>query len=108
MGNFFARIWKSGNSTKNFKITMLGLDGAGKTTILYKMKLGEIVATIPTIGFNMETVKHDNVTFDVWDIGGGTDKSRSLWSHYFANTDGLVYVLDSNDRNRLDENCLEL
>ena len=48
----------------------VGLDAAGKTTILYKLKLGEIVTTIPTIGFNVETVEYKNISFTVWDVGG--------------------------------------
>ena len=62
-----------------------GLDAAGKTTILYKLKLGEIVTTIPTIGFNVETVEYKNISFTVWDVGG-QDKIRPLWRHYFQNT----------------------
>ena len=53
---------------------MLGLDAAGKTTILYRMKLGEVVTTIPTIGFNVETVNFKNINMVVWDVGG-RDKS---------------------------------
>ncbi len=49
---------------------IVGLDAAGKTTILYKLKLGEIVTTIPTIGFNVETVEYKNISFTVWDVGG--------------------------------------
>uniref|UniRef100_A0A493U3V3 ADP ribosylation factor 5 n=1 Tax=Anas platyrhynchos platyrhynchos TaxID=8840 RepID=A0A493U3V3_ANAPP len=63
----------------------VGLDAAGKTTILYKLKLGEIVTTIPTIGFNVETVEYKNICFTVWDVGG-QDKIRPLWRHYFQNT----------------------
>ena len=59
----------------------LSLDAAGKTTILYKLKLGEIVTTIPTIGFNVETVEYKNINFTVWDVGG-QDKIRPLWRHY--------------------------
>jgi len=59
----------------------VGLDAAGKTTILYKLKLGEIVTTIPTIGFNVETVEYKNISFTVWDVGG-QDKIRPLWRHY--------------------------
>ena len=62
--------------------TYSGLDAAGKTTILYKLKLGEIVTTIPTIGFNVETVEYKNISFTVWDVGG-QDKIRPLWRHYF-------------------------
>uniref|UniRef100_A0A3P8RYP2 ARF GTPase 5 n=1 Tax=Amphiprion percula TaxID=161767 RepID=A0A3P8RYP2_AMPPE len=70
---------------KQMRILMVGLDAAGKTTILYKLKLGEIVTTIPTIGFNVETVEYKNISFTVWDVGG-QDKIRPLWRHYFQNT----------------------
>merc|ERR1719461_1651221 len=85
------------------RILMVGLDAAGKTTILYKLKLGEVVNTIPTIGFNVETVEYKNISFNVWDVGG-QDKIRLLWRHYYTNTQGLIYVVDSNDRDRIDEN----
>ncbi|XP_010631737.1 ADP-ribosylation factor 5 isoform X2 [Fukomys damarensis] len=85
----------------------VGLDAAGKTTILYKLKLGEIVTTIPTIGFNVETVEYKNICFTVWDVGG-QDKIRPLWRHYFQNTQGLIFVVDSNDRERVQESADEL
>lgn len=85
----------------------VGLDAAGKTTILYKLKLGEIVTTIPTIGFNVETVEYKNICFTVWDVGG-QDKIRPLWRHYFQNTQGLIFVVDSNDRERIVEAEREL
>jgi ADP-ribosylation factor protein 1 len=59
------------------KIMMLGLDAAGKTTVLYKLKLGEVVTTIPTIGMNVEQTKYKNVEFTVWDVGG-RDKVSGL------------------------------
>jgi small GTP-binding protein len=80
----------------------VGLDAAGKTTILYKLKLGEIVTTIPTIGFNVETVEYKNISFTVWDVGG-QDKIRPLWRHYYQNTQGLIFVVDSNDKDRVGE-----
>jgi len=86
---------------------MVGLDAAGKTTILYKLKLGEVVTTIPTIGFNVETVEFKNINFTVWDVGG-QDKIRPLWRHYFQNTQGLIFVIDSNDRERMSEASEEL
>ncbi|CAM8878504.1 unnamed protein product [Rhodiola kirilowii] len=73
-----------------------------KTTILDKLKLGRIVTTIPTIGFNVETVEYKNISFTVWDVGG-QDKIRPLWRHYFQNTQGLIFVVDSNDRDRVVE-----
>ena len=74
------------------RILMVGLDAAGKTTILYKLKLGEIVTTIPTIGFNVETVEYKNISFTVWDVGG-QDKIRPLWRYYFQNTQGIILLL---------------
>jgi ADP-ribosylation factor protein 1 len=86
---------------------VVGLDAAGKTTILYRWKLGEVVTTIPTIGFNVETVTHSNVSITCWDVGG-KDKIRPLWRHYYAGTDGVVFVIDSNDRDRIGDACEEL
>lgn len=86
---------------------MVGLDAAGKTTILYKLKLGEVVTSVPTIGFNVETVDYKNVRFTVWDVGG-QDKIRRLWRFYFQNTEGLIYVVDCNDRERIEEARQEL
>jgi len=92
---------------QQMRILMVGLDAAGKTTILYKLKLGEIVTTIPTIGFNVETVEYKNISFTVWDVGG-QDKIRPLWRHYFQNTQGLIFVVDSNDKERVGESREEL
>ena len=84
------------------RILMCGLDAAGKTTILYKLKMGEVVVTVPTIGFNVEVVEYKNVTFTCWDVGG-KDKIRPLWRHYYRNTTTLIFVVDSNDRDRIGE-----
>uniref|UniRef100_A0A6B2LM78 ADP-ribosylation factor n=1 Tax=Arcella intermedia TaxID=1963864 RepID=A0A6B2LM78_9EUKA len=81
-------------------ILMTGLDAAGKTTILYKLRLGEVVTTIPTIGFNVETVEYKNILFRCWDVGG-PDKIRPLWRHYYTDTSCIIFVVDSNDRYRL-------
>lgn len=89
------------------RILMVGLDAAGKTTILYKLKLGEVVTTIPTIGFNVETVEYKNISFTVWDVGG-QDKIRTLWRHYYQNTQGLIFVIDSNDSARFEDARQEL
>ncbi|KAK9112668.1 hypothetical protein Scep_020187 [Stephania cephalantha] len=102
MGMAISRLVRMLFAKKEMRILMVGLDAAGKTTILYKLKLGEIVTTIPTIGFNVETVEYKNVSFTVWDVGG-QDKIRPLWRHYFQNTQGLIYVVDSNDRERVTE-----
>jgi len=107
MGLSISALFKKFLGSKEMRILMVGLDAAGKTTILYKLKLGEIVTTIPTIGFNVETVEYKNINFTVWDVGG-QDKIRPLWRHYFQNTQGLIFVVDSNDRERIGEASEEL
>ena len=92
---------------KNVRILMVGLDAAGKTTILYQLKMGETVKTIPTIGFNVETLDYKGLNFTVWDVGG-QDKIRVLWKHYYQNTDGLIFVVDSNDQDRIEDAAEEL
>merc|ERR1712181_138292 len=99
--------WQRMLGKQEMCILMVGLDAAGKTTILYKFKLGEVVTTIPTIGFNVEKVEYKNINFTVWDIGG-QDKIRKLWRYYYANTQGLIFVIDSNDRDRTEDARQEL
>ena len=107
MGGIFGKLFGSLIVARPMRTLMLGLDAAGKTTILYKLKLGEIVTTIPTIGFNVETVSYKTAMFTVWDTGG-RGKIRPLWRHYYQGTNALIYVVDSNDRERLDEARSEL
>ncbi|AQK73801.1 ADP-ribosylation factor B1B [Zea mays] len=127
MGQAFRKLFDSFFGTSEMRVVMLGLDAAGKTTILYKLHIGEVLSTVPTIGrapaitfktnfpckfvcddmslvlslgFNVEKVQYKNVMFTVWDVGG-QEKLRPLWRHYFNNTDGLIYVVDSLDRERI-------
>ena len=102
MGLFASKLFSNLFGNKEMRILMVGLDGAGKTTVLYKLKLGEVITTIPTIGFNVETVQYKNISFTVWDVGG-QDRIRSLWRHYYRNTEGVIFVVDSNDRSRIGE-----
>jgi ADP-ribosylation factor protein 1 len=124
MGHLFSRMYAVlADFTKEttYRVLMLGLDQAGKTTILYKFKLGEIVKTISTIGeyeyiqllilcyfffesgFNIETVKPvPSISFEVWDAGG-KEKYRSLLRYYFQNCQGFFFVVDSSDRDRFEE-----
>ncbi|XP_060562919.1 ADP-ribosylation factor-like protein 2 [Ruditapes philippinarum] len=92
---------------KEVRILMLGLDNAGKTTILKKFN-GEDIDTIsPTLGFNIKTLEHRGFKLNVWDVGG--QKSlRSYWRNYFESTDGLIWVVDSADRMRLQDCKKEL
>lgn len=65
------------------------------------------MSSIPTIGFNVEEVQFKNVTMTVWDVGG-QDRIRPLWKHYYQGTDAIIYVVDSNDPERLEESRKEL
>ncbi|KAF7149005.1 hypothetical protein RHSIM_Rhsim03G0221000 [Rhododendron simsii] len=161
MGQAFRKLFDAFFGNSEMRVVMLGLDAAGKTTILYKLHIGEVLSTVPTIGhfvalipvdyflgvwafwvshqllavvfliflldvyalyichtfnglvsvsmvnklddqnrFNVEKVQYKNVEFTVWDVGG-QEKLRPLWRHYFNNTDGLIYVVDSLDRDRI-------
>ncbi|KAG8829653.1 hypothetical protein FRC20_008619 [Serendipita sp. 405] len=86
---------KRPTATNEARIVMLGLRNAGKTTALYKVKLGEIVTTIPTLGFNVETIEHKGTSLTLWDVGGRTN--FGLTRHYLQNTDGIIFVIDSAD-----------
>jgi len=107
MGNITAKLKLLLWPEVPVRVLMVGLDGAGKTTILYKLKLGEVIQSLPTVGFNVEEVNYKNLNFTVWDIGG-QDRIRKLWRYYFQNTDVVIYVVDSNDRERLEEARFEL
>ena len=85
---------------KDARIAMVGLDAAGKTTVLYKLKLNDVVTTIPTIGFNVERLEYKNLKMTIWDIGG-QDRLRPLWRHYYENTNGIIFVVDSCDATRM-------
>ena len=102
-----AKVFRRMFGKKEMRILMVGLDAAGKTTVLYKLKLGEVVTTIPTIGFNVEKVEYRNITFTVWDIGG-QEKIRKLWRHYYQNSQGVIFVVDSADKERIGEARKEL
>ena len=107
MGTSFSTIWTRFFGKKEMRILMVGLDAAGKTTILYKLKLAEVVTTIPTIGFNVETVEYKNISFTVWDVGG-QETIRRLWNYYYNNIQGIIFVVDSNDTERIDDAREEL
>ena len=94
-------------SKNQVRILLLGLDSAGKTSILYKLKLDELVTTIPTLGFNVECIEYKNVKFTIWDVGG-QERIRSLWMYYCHGAQGLVFVVDCNDRERIEEARFEM
>lgn len=100
------------SSQGTLHVVMLGLDSAGKTTALYRLKFDQYLNTVPTIGFNCEKVKGmlgkaKGVNFLVWDVGG-QEKLRPLWKSYTRCTDGIIFVLDSVDVERMEEAKMEL
>ena len=106
MGGAFAKL------DQPVHVVILGLDSAGKSTVLYRMKFDQYMSTVPTVGFNCEKVKGHSgkakgVSFMIWDIGG-QDKVRPLWRSYTRATDGIVFVVDSTDGERLEEAKVEL
>nr|XP_008110808.1 PREDICTED: ADP-ribosylation factor-like protein 4A [Anolis carolinensis] len=115
MGNGLSEqtpILSSLPSFQCFHIVILGLDCAGKTTVLYRLQFNEFVNTVPTKGFNTEKIKvtlgnHKTVTFHFWDVGG-QEKLRPLWKSYTRCTDGIVFVVDSVDVERMEEAKTEL
>lgn len=100
MGGSFSRLMTLVWAKKEIRILILGLDNAGKTTLLYRLKIGEVVTTIPTIGFNVESVTYKNLNLNVWDLGGQTS-IRPYWRCYYANTAAVIFVVDSTDIDRL-------
>lgn len=92
---------------KEVRILILGLDNAGKTTIMKRFN-GEDISTIsPTLGFNIKTLEHRGFTLNFWDVGG--QKSlRSYWRNYFECTDAVIWVIDSADRRRMSDCSTEL
>jgi small GTP-binding protein len=97
MGFIFSRILDFfSRSRNNFKIIILGIQNAGKTTILYRLSIGQLVKTTPTIGSNVEEISYNNVKLQAWDLGG-QQSTRSVWDVYFVNTDAIIYVIDTHD-----------
>ncbi|GAB1285987.1 ADP-ribosylation factor-like 5B [Apodemus speciosus] len=99
MGLIFAKLW-SLFCNQEHKVIIVGLDNAGKTTILYQFLMNEVVHTSPTIGSNVEEIVVKNTHFLMWDIGG-QESLRSSWNTYYSNTEFIILVVDSIDRERL-------
>uniref|UniRef100_A0A6U3U5Z3 ADP-ribosylation factor-like protein 1 n=1 Tax=Ditylum brightwellii TaxID=49249 RepID=A0A6U3U5Z3_9STRA len=102
MGIMMSRLFETLFGSREYRILILGLDNAGKTTILYRLQneSDEAVQTIPTIGFNVETLQYKNIKFQVWDLGGQTS-IRPYWRCYYPNTDAIIFVVDSADVERM-------
>ncbi|KAF7697282.1 hypothetical protein HF521_005700 [Silurus meridionalis] len=96
-----------GTTEKELRIVLLGLDNAGKTTLLKQLASEDVNTVTPTQGFNIKSVTCHGMKLNVWDIGGQR-KIRSFWKKYLENTDLLIYVIDSADKKRFEETGLEL
>ena len=109
MGGLLSALWKFafGNPQKRYKITIIGLDNAGKTTALYRLLNGTTVNTQPTVGSNVETIERQNVRLQCWDLAGQT-AFRSGWTTFFNETNAILFIVDSSDRARLGEARNEL
>ncbi|KAJ3205558.1 ADP-ribosylation factor protein 3 [Entophlyctis luteolus] len=92
---------------RQVRLLILGLDNAGKTSVLKRLAREDIALVKPTQGFNIKSVSQDGVNMNVWDIGGQKG-IRPYWRNYFDATNVLIYVVDSSDRVRLEETGLEL
>ena len=87
---------------QELRILILGLDNAGKTTIMKRVSGEDIHEISPTVGFNIKSLEYRNYVLNVWDVGG--QKSiRTYWRNYFEQTDGIIWVVDSVDQWRLEE-----
>ncbi|KAJ9628733.1 hypothetical protein H2203_002635 [Taxawa tesnikishii (nom. ined.)] len=92
---------------KEMRVLMLGLDNAGKTTIV-KSILGEDINSVsPTLGFIIKTIDWDGYKLNIWDVGG-QKTLRTYWKNYFEKTDTLIWVVDATDRERIDDCRQEL
>ncbi|CAI2736830.1 unnamed protein product [Schistosoma spindalis] len=103
----FTILKKLKQKEKEVRVLILGLDNAGKTTIVKKFNGEDINSISPTLGFSIQTLEHMGFKLNIWDVGG--QKSlRSYWRNYFETTDALIWVVDSSDRLRLEDCRIEL
>lgn len=99
---FFSKLKKLFSTGRRHSVTMIGLDASGKTTLLYFMKTGDHQHTVPTIGFNCETLEIEDLKFQVWDIGG-QDVFIKFWHNYIKTSSAIVYLVDIADSQRFSQ-----
>ena len=103
MGNWITNVWdRLFGEKRDMKIVVVGLDAAGKTTILNKMRFDEVMQTAPTIGVNTEDIQVKNVQIKVFDLAG-QEKMRSVWKYYYSSIEGIIFVIDASNVERVQE-----
>lgn len=100
-------IRKVKRKEKDMRILMVGLDNAGKTTIVKRINGEDTSGISPTLGFNIKTMQYKSYRLNIWDVGG-QKTLRSYWRNYYEQTDGLIWVVDSSDLRRLEDCGQEL
>ncbi len=87
------------------RVLLLGLDNAGKTSVLFQMRDKSFKETTSTVGLNIENINYKRYNFTFWDVGGQATK---LWKHYFDKIDGVIFVIDSTDDAKMERAREEL
>ena len=90
---------------RELRVLMVGLDNAGKTTVVKRVNGESIDEISPTLGFNIKTMTYGDYSLNVWDVGG-QKTLRAYWRNYYEATDGLIWVVDSADSRRM-RDCAE-
>ena len=96
------QTWQRYKTKNQRRVLLVGLDAAGKTTLLFRLYSGKTLNTVPTVGFNAKTFNYQGLSINMWDVGG-QDELREFWRHHFTGTQGLIYVVDASDRDRIEE-----
>ncbi|EOB15467.1 ADP-ribosylation factor [Nosema bombycis CQ1] len=104
---FLQRLRKIFTTGKQQSVTMIGLDAAGKTTLLYFLKTGEVQHTVPTLGFNCESVEIGDLNFLVWDIGG-QEAFVKFWQNYIKSSKAIIFLVDVADSKRYSQASYDL
>jgi len=111
MASWFSSWWTWVTSlfwTKSLEVSVVGLQSSGKTSFVNVLDVGGFMEdVVPTIAFNMRKVRRDNVTLKIWDVAGQS-KYRGLWARYCRDSDAIVFIVDSHDKENLEASSFAL